>query len=506
MPANPNPPFSVTLCNALIRVAALLVPPVQRRDWKQEWFAEIWHRWQFLFHAGVWNRREALRLIQNCLGAIPDAFWHLASQQSVRNRVGNCARSPWTCLGGLAALLLVLAFLTSGFPATRELLGFGADPHDGELLFIWLHPGIGGADRGLPPDVAPAWASHSHLLKAVAPFTIREAQLALPRPAQPAQLNSAPFNPAPLVITTEPGLFALLNARPSLGALPRTAGVVLDYRTWLSAFRADPTVIGKQVQIGRESYRVASVLPPSFHFLTRQPSLYVVQPHMLERRVLVVARAAAGAQKYKIDKELTKIAQDVCYYFFASQLRLSFSKSALLTPLAFFVMAALVSALLTLAMCRVRARHIRSAFTPDHRQDAARRAAYFLGKLMLGLLFVFTAGLEVSRSQSAILFASKDPADGPLLVWFYIIGAMGVFFWAVADQRSRCRVCLRLLCFPVRVGCPGCLLLEWSGTELLCTQGHGVLHVPHLAPSWDEEAEHWISLDESWSGLFAGTK
>ncbi len=81
-----------------------------------------------------------------------------------------------------------------------------------------------------------------------------------------------------------------------------------------------------------------------------------------------------------------------------------------------------------------------------------------------------------------------------------------MFFWSLADQRARCRVCLRLLCFPVRIGCPGCLLLDWSGTELLCTEGHGVLHIPHMAPSWDEEAEHWVALDESWSGLFANTK
>jgi hypothetical protein len=30
--------------------------------------------------------------------------------------------------------------------------------------------------------------------------------------------------------------------------------------------------------------------------------------------------------------------------------------------------------------------------------------------------------------------------------------------------------------------------------------------VPHLSASWDEEADHWIPLDESWRGLFAPTK
>ena len=105
-----------------------------------------------------------------------------------------------------------------------------------------------------------------------------------------------------------------------------------------------------------------------------------------------------------------------------------------------------------------------------------------------------------------MLLASRDPGGGPFLLWLYILGAMGVLFWAVADQRARCRVCLRLLAFPVRIGCPGCLLLDWSGTELFCSEGHGVLHVPHLSPSWDEASERWISLDDSWRDLFAHEK
>ncbi len=494
MPGSSKSSFAVTLCNLLIGVAAQLVPRPQRQDWKQEWSGEIWHRRQFLVHAGVWSRREALRLVQNCWGALPDAFWHLALQESVRGRMRNWARSPWTCLGSLAVLLLGLALITSGFPATRELLGSHSVPNEKQLLFIWLHPGIGGSDRGLPPDVAAAWASHSHLLQAVAPFNISKAQLVVPRSA----------SPGPLVITTEPGLFQVLHAKPSLGDLPQASGVVLDHQTWQSAFCADPKVVGKQVKIGREWYRVASVLPAPFHFLTRQPSIYVVQPRLLDRRVLLVARANEGAQKRAMDKELTKIAEDVCYYFFKGQLRLSFFKSAALTPLAFFALAVLVCALFTLMMSGARLRHIRAALGRGKSQSAARRASFFVTKLTLGLMVIFTAGLEASRSQSAIVFASKDPANGPVLVWFYIVGTMGVFFWALADQRTRCRACLRLLCFPVRMGCPGCLLLDWSGTELLCTQGHGVLHVPYLAPSWDEEAEHWISLDESWRGLFAG--
>jgi hypothetical protein len=51
------------------------------------------------------------------------------------------------------------------------------------------------------------------------------------------------------------------------------------------------------------------------------------------------------------------------------------------------------------------------------------------------------------------------------------------------------------------VGCPGCLLLDWAGTELVCVEGHGMLHVPEMVSCW-HEPEQWTSLDDSWQGLF----
>jgi hypothetical protein len=499
MQADPTTPLSVAFCNAMIRVAAKLVPAAQREDWRREWLAEIWHRWQFLFHADAWDRREAARLVHNCVGAFADAAWHVISQETLRNRLRDSARSPWTCLGGLAAVLAILAAMTSGFPATRQLLAFQSQQSSGPLLFIWLHPTVGGPDRGLPPDVAPAWARHSRLLESVAAFNINRAQLALPQ-------NRVP---RPLIVTTEPALFQVLRTRAAIGEFPsnrESSELVLDYPTWVSLFHRDPKVIGSRLKLGRHFYRVSAVLPADFHFLTRQASAYLVQPALSEPRVIVVARARPGTAKEKLDRELTKIAEDFCYYFFTAQLRFGFFTTAILTPLGFFGTAVLVSAIIALAMCRVRVRHVRFALRTANRRTALLRAAFFAGKLTLALAIVFIAGLEWARSESSVLLASKDPASGPFLVWLYILGAMGVFFWSVADQRARCRVCLRLLCFPVRIGCPGCLLLDWSGTELLCSEGHGVLHVPHLAPSWDEEAEHWIALDESWQGLFAHTK
>jgi hypothetical protein len=75
------------------------------------------------------------------------------------------------------------------------------------------------------------------------------------------------------------------------------------------------------------------------------------------------------------------------------------------------------------------------------------------------------------------------------------------FRWALRDQRRRCPVCLRLLTNPARVGHPSRNFLAWHGTEFMCDQGHGLLHVPEMATTWFS-TQRWLSLDPSWKGLF----
>jgi len=94
-----------------------------------------------------------------------------------------------------------------------------------------------------------------------------------------------------------------------------------------------------------------------------------------------------------------------------------------------------------------------------------------------------------------------DLLTEPLSTWLFLLGCMGVLLWSVRDQQARCRVCLSRLGLRMRVGCPGCLLLDWAGTELVCVEGHGMLHVPDVVSSWNNP-DQWTSLDDSWQTLF----
>ena len=77
--------------------------------------------------------------------------------------------------------------------------------------------------------------------------------------------------------------------------------------------------------------------------------------------------------------------------------------------------------------------------------------------------------------------------------------------WALLNQEQRCQRCLRMLSQPTRVGNPSHNFLEWSGTELVCADGHGLLHVPEMQGSWcwyDLWVELDLEFDSGWGGMF----
>ena len=71
----PRPRLAVRLAVALVRVFSVLVPGRARRDWRQEWEAEIQHRGDRLEARDRDNWRDQMDLGARTLGALPDAAW-----------------------------------------------------------------------------------------------------------------------------------------------------------------------------------------------------------------------------------------------------------------------------------------------------------------------------------------------------------------------------------------------------------------------------------------------
>jgi hypothetical protein len=80
-----------------------------------------------------------------------------------------------------------------------------------------------------------------------------------------------------------------------------------------------------------------------------------------------------------------------------------------------------------------------------------------------------------------------SPAFSPSGAYFQLVATFSVCLfgmrWALLDQRQRCPVCLRRATNPAQVGLASRTILAWNGTELICAEGHTLLHIPGLPTS-----------------------
>jgi hypothetical protein len=126
-----------------------------------------------------------------------------------------------------------------------------------------------------------------------------------------------------------------------------------------------------------------------------------------------------------------------------------------------------------------------------------RRWMFLAVKFSLLLPTIYFASLDI-----AYAFPSAPLRAQYIQIVASFLMALFSFRWTLKDQRRRCPVCLSTLTNPARVGEPSRNFLAWNGTELICTGGHGLLHVPELPTSWFA-TQRWLYLDSSWSGVFS---
>ena len=121
-------------CLRLVKAVSRIVPEKWRGAWRQEWEAEIQHRWQKLQE---WNRatwRNQMNLLKRTLGAISDAAW-LRQQFTLDLDVMQDIRYGLRMLLGKGILLLLIGAgfgLAGAFAVSRylESLLFNTTPTD----------------------------------------------------------------------------------------------------------------------------------------------------------------------------------------------------------------------------------------------------------------------------------------------------------------------------------------------------------------------------------------
>lgn len=218
------------VCHVLLLVASWLAPRALRREWLQEWMAELW----CLTHS---RGSSGVAPVAFCLGAFPDAFWLRVDALARQAYKMRHRHHPAHCL-----LLLAVAALWSG-------------------LLTWVVPGAGQLIRR-----PPVWA-HAMVLGLAVLLLPSTTTVSIGYPSlrgRPegilSQVRWWGFFALKLVLLTAAvfcGTFALgpLLSRSGLQAQATLTGYVLAYRWALNDQRercpqclqrlSDPVSIGQ---------------------------------------------------------------------------------------------------------------------------------------------------------------------------------------------------------------------------------------------------------------------
>jgi hypothetical protein len=496
-------------CALLLRAASLLVPKAQRREWYQEWYAEIWHWAHFLHESGRMNGATKLELARHCWGAFPDAAWHRFNQDRFLRDVDEVPRSARFCLAAITAALL-LVFLVSGLaPIIRSSLAPTPLPfvRPDRIAQVSFPGNFNRYHELVIFDSAAQWAQRSRTAKAVAAYSLRMVQV---------ETSSSVF--AAMTARVSPNFFELLGSQAAVGRLFRPGDesacfhcVVVTHQFWKTQLHGDSAVVGKTMEFDGARQLIIGVLPANFTFGRPEASVWalpppeLVQADILVDRTGAILRLADGVPLSQAAHEFQQfVRQDNLAFNYANpEVELIASRPHQIVKV--YLLFTALSLLGGLALASTRLAAARTGKLKLSVRSIWRWWSFLTLKTLLLLSFCFVLSLELTGRISIWLTGSIQPMVGPVSTWLFLVTGMIALSWSLHDQCRRCRVCLKRLGNEASVGAPSYLLLDWWGTELVCSEGHGLLHVPEMKSSW-LEFEQWVRLDESWKPLFESDK
>lgn len=489
-------------CRSILWLASWIVPSRQREEWRRTWNGQVWHWCHFLAESDQLALDKKLELARFCWSAFPDALWRRFDHERFIRNLGRLRRSPGACLGTIALLLFVLILAGGIIPALRAFVS-SPIPDPDRVWVISLNGKFRRVGSETLFDLAAAW-KQSKLLAAVAPYSWGPGELLTSRQRAPI-----------LTARVAPGFFQVLGLNPVLGRTFRDADVqgcsncaVISYDAWRLQFHGDVGVLGRTLMLDGSPRPVIGVLPRNFHLLSPDIAIWTLldsgSPPFTNfvERIGAVARTREGASQHRLEADLADLSENAGYVFPASMVTVASEPVEMRRYLGSYLLFVLLA--VGCAMLIVYARSGsglgRSPLRLRHR---CRWWAFFIAKSVLLLIATGLLAWTAVRWLSVYLVGSVHPMANGIALWMFLILSVGPLSWAIHDQQKRCRICLRRLGTPVQIGAPGYVLLDWSGTEMVCPEGHGVLYLPDSQTNWLER-DRWDNLDDSWAGLFRG--
>jgi len=488
------------ICRAIVWLASWMVPAAQRLEWRQSWTRQVWHWSQFLLETGQLTRNRKLELARFCWSAFPAAFWLRVEREAFLRRVERLRRAPSSCLAAIA-LALVLVVLVSGIIPAIASFAASAIPQPDRVCVINLNGKFRRVHSYTLLDLASAW-KNSKLLESVAPYSWSAAKLSGPDRTVPI-----------LAARVAPEFFHVLELNAAMGRTLRAGDeetcqdcAVLSDEIWRLQFHRDPHVLGRHITLDGRPRTVIGVLPRNFHLLSPEIAVWELldsgSPPFSNfvERIGAVARMRPGATESRVEADLADLTENAGYVLPASLLVVTSGAAELRGYFESYLLFALLAVLCAAAIVYARSGSGMGR-GPLTLGDRFRWWAFFALKQALLLLLAGVIAWTLVRWLSIWMFGSIHPMANVSALWLFLVLSVAPLSWAIHDQQRRCRVCLRRLGTPVPIGAPGHVLLDWSGTEMVCPAGHGVLYLADSQANW-LQPDRWDNLDDSWAGLF----
>lgn len=479
---------------AMLAGAALLVPRQQRQEWLREWTCELWHVRQSCLAPGAFSFATEWELTAFCLGSFQDAACLRRQQMDIAPHLPSAHGSAAQCILVLATVLALSAAIAKFLPGVQS---------EKEASRILVQPGTvllqQGTDSGpshgsVPFAVYRDWDSRPQRFFTALAFYRTDWENAHADGAE-----DAPW----LVADASQNLFALLGLRAAdfaSGPDPALPQAFLSPSLFRRGFGSSRDVIGRVVELAGRRVRIAGIAPGATGLLPERPDVWVLESAPALARssragyVLGLLSPQGQAEAvYSGFSVITYNAEGDEITLYGSRFE---PRASGLSSIYFFALFLAVLALPAIVSV------FRSETEVESHQPAfatrVRRSIFLAAKLALVAALACFGSLDIAYWN----FPDYTPtAEFLQFVAAFLIALFGLR-WALMDQSRRCPVCLRCVTHPAQVGIASCSFLGWNGTEMICTGGHALLHVPSLPTSWFAH-QRWLYLDASWDFLFA---
>ena len=492
-----TPPFALALRAidlSLLRGASLLVPGKQRAEWWREWHSELWHVRRECAPGETVSWQSEREVTAFCLGAFPDALC-LGRRAWQIGRVISVSRgSPGRCLLGLALTLagsLAMAYLLPGVRTE-------------------IHPSLYHVRAGLMLIQDARYNNDSAATISIEQLRTWEGRrqkffdgFAFYRITQESATSESGSGTRWEVAHASSNLFTLLGlpvqgTGPPIEGESKVPSIILSDKAWKREFDRNPHAIGSLMKVGELTTRVVGVLSEGAWRLPGRPDAWLLQPD---------SEIASGGLGYAVahltnpgQSEMWTSRVHITDYDSIDDLWGVAFEERTRGPWDTFLFTVLLALLSLPAITSVSLGEYGYSLHKASWKNKLCRWRLMSAKIALLLPLVYFSSIDLAFWHTTHYSNASEYAQ---LIFSFLICLFGLR-WALLDQRQRCPVCLRQVTNPARVGHASRTFLAWYGMELICTEGHTLLHVPGMPTSWFS-TQRWLYLDRSWEFLFAGS-